>query len=89
MLDEVCSHEHLLELSLLEFDWKSIIESEQDTTESDHEQVTEQQRREKVLLKWKEQQGSDATYRKLLDALRKIGNMDVANIVDCMATTGM
>ena len=90
MLDEVCSCEHLLEMSSWECDWKSIIESEQDTTESVHEQgTTEQQKREKVLLKWKEQQGSGATYWNLIETLRKIENKDVASRVRCLATTGM
>ena len=53
----------------MKFDWKNMphIESE---IESDHEQDTEQQKREKVLLKWKDQQGSDTTCRKLFHALR-------------------
>ena len=85
----MCSHEHLLELSSWEFDLKNIIESEQDTIESDHEQDTEQQKREKVLLKWKEQQGSGATYRKLINSLRNMGNNVVANRFQCLAITGM
>ena len=89
MLDEICSHDDLLKISSWEFDWKSIIESEQDTNESDCKQETEQQKREKILMTWKEQQGSGATYRKLFDTLRDMGNMDVANIVHCLATTGM
>ena len=89
MLDEVCSSEHLLELSSLEFDWKSIIESETDTTESHHEQDTEQRKREMLLVKWKEQQGSGATYRKLYDTLRNMGNVNVTNSVYCLATKGM
>ena len=67
----------------------NLIESEQGTTESDHKEDIEQQKREKVLLKWKEQQGSGATYWKLLDALRNMGNMEVANRVYSLATTGM
>ena len=89
MLDDICSHDDLLKISSWEFDWKSIIESEQDTNESDCKQETGQQKREKILMKWKEQQGSGATYQKLFDTLRDMGNMDVANRVHCLAITGM
>ena len=89
MLGAVCSDDHLLEMSSWEFDWKSIIETEQDTTESDHAEDNEQQKRKKVLTKWKEQQGSGATYRKLIDTIKQVGSTDTANKVHRLATTGV
>ena len=89
MLGAVCSDDHLLEMSSWEVDWKRIIESEQDTTESDHAEDNEQQIRKKMLTKWKEQQGSGATYRKLIDTIKQIGSTDTANKVHRLATTGV
>ena len=89
MLDAVCSDDHLLEMSSWEIDWKSIIESEQDTTESDYAEDNEQQKRKEELTKWKEQQGSGATYRKLIDTIKQIRSTDAANKVHRLATTGV
>ena len=83
MLDEVCSHDHLLEISSWKVDWKNIIiGSEQDATD-------EEDSEHKVLMKWKEQEGSGATYQKLIDTLRNTGNRDTAEMVHRLATTGM
>ena len=41
-----------------------------------------------MLLKWKEQQGSDATYQKLCDVLTEIGNKDRADKVHQLTTKG-
>ena len=92
-MDKTCSKEHLLEASLLQFDWKIIghrlLKDEQDITDIDREENTEQQKREKVLLKWKEQQGPDATYQKLCDVLTEVGNKATADKVHQMVTKGM
>eukprot|EP00731_Ephydatia_muelleri_P023074 Em0015g657a len=84
MLDKVCSGDHLLEMSSWDYDWKSVIVREQDTATSDHAEDNEQQKRKKVLTKWKEQQGSGATYRRLIDTIKE---RDVANKVHHLATT--
>ena len=65
-----------------------LLKDEQDITDIDREENTEQQKREKVLLKWKEQQGPDATYQKLCDVLTEVGNKDTADKVHQMATKG-
>ena len=89
MLDKVCSCDHLLEMSSWNFDWKSVIESEQATATSDHAEDNEQEKRKEVLTKWKEQQGSGATYRNLIDTIEERGNTDVANKVNRLATAGV
>ena len=87
MLDEVCSHDHLLQMSSWKGDWKGIIKRGQDATDNQHHRGSEQQM-EKVLMKWKEQEGSGATYQKLIDTLKELGNLDAANRVHSLATTG-
>ena len=92
-MDKKCSKEYLLEAALWQFDWKIIsrrlLKDEQDISDIDHEENTEQQKREKVLLKWKEQQGPDATYQKPFDVLTQVGNKDTADKVHQIATKGI
>lgn len=89
MLDKVCSCDHLLEMSSWDFDWKSVIVGEQDTATSDQAEDNEQEKRKEVLTKWKEQQGSGATYRKVIDTIKERGSTDVADKVHRLATTGV
>ena len=92
-MDKICSEKCLLKIALLQFDWKSLgrhlLNTEQDVKDIDHEEKEEQHKREKVLLKWKEQQGSGATYRKLIDTLMKVGNKITAEGVELLAVDGM
>ena len=88
-MDKACSEKCLLKIALLQFDWKSLgrrlLKTEQDIKDIDNEEKAEQHKREKVLLKWKEQQGSSATYQKLVDTLKEVGNKITAEgIVDGM-----
>ena len=93
-MDETCSERCLLKIALLQFDWKSLgrrllNNTEQDVKDIDREEKEEQYKREKVLLKWKEQQGSGATYQKLRDTFKAIGNKVTAEIVKQLAVDGM
>ena len=92
-MDNICSEKCLLNIALLQFDWKSLglqlLNTEQDVKDIDHEEKEEQHKRAKVLSKWKEQQGSGATYQKLIDTLMKVGNKDTAERVELLAVDGM
>ena len=92
-MDKTCSEKCLLKIALLQFDWKSLgrllLNTEQDIKDIDHEEKEEQHKREKVLLKWKEQKGSSATYQKLFDTVKEIGNKDTAERVEQLAVDGM
>ena len=92
-MDKTCSEKCLLKIALLQFDWKSLgrqlLNTEQDIKDIDHEEKEEQHKREKVLLKWKEQKGSGATYQKLFDTVKEIGNKDTAERVEQLAVDGM
>ncbi|KAL5499677.1 hypothetical protein EMCRGX_G011134 [Ephydatia muelleri] len=87
-MDKTCSEKCLLKIALLQFDWKSLgrllLNTEQDVKDIDREEE-EQHKREKVLLKWKEQKGSSATYQKLFDTVKEIGNKDTAERVEQLA----
>ena len=83
LMDIPCSKGHLLELSLLQFDSRKIGHQLQIIYD---EEGTDQQRRERMLLKWRAQQGSGATYLKLYKALISCGYKDEADEVKQMAT---
>ena len=53
------------------------------------EEGTDQQRRERMLLNWREEQGSGATYLKLYEALISCGYKVAADVVQQMACKGM
>ena len=85
-MDKVCSEKCLLKIALLQFDWKllgrRLLKTEQDVKDIDREEKEEQHKREKVLIKWKQQQGSGATYQKLTDTLIEIGNKGTAEKIE-------
>ena len=83
----MCRDDHILEISSWSIDWKKTFESEQAVIDIAHQEDGEQQM-EKVLMKWKEQEGPGATYRKLYATLRSKGNMEIANRVYNLATKG-
>ena len=68
-MDTPCSEKCLLKIALWQFDWKvlgyRLLNTEQDVKDIDHEEKEEKHKREKMLLKWKEQKA--ASYRKLTD----------------------
>eukprot|EP00731_Ephydatia_muelleri_P028799 Em0020g443a len=91
-MDTVCSKKCLLKIALLEFDWKilgrRLLNTEQDVKDIDRDEEEEQHKRDKVLLKWKEQQETGATYRKLTDTFRELKNEDTANRVEQFVVAG-
>ena len=91
-MDTTCSDECLLKIALLQFDWKvlgrRLLNSVQNVEDIDREEKEEQHKREKMLLKWKEQKGSGATYRKLTDTLMELGNKHTAESIEQLAVGG-
>ena len=93
-MDRNCTETCLLKIAAsLDFDWKVIgrrlLKKELDITDIDREENSEQQKRDKVLMKWKEQEGSGATYQKLIDTLKVLGNKDAAERVQQLVIDGM
>ena len=94
LMDIPCSKDHLLESSLLEFDSSKIGHQLQIILQNHYWSIfhmysvyekegTDQQR---MLLKWRAQQGSGATYLKLYKAFISCGYNDAADKVQQMAT---
>ena len=79
-----CSSAVILKISQLEFDWKTLgrrLISPSHVFDIDHEEHNEQNRRERMLLTWWQQEGSNATYRCLVDALQILGDKATAEKV--------
>ena len=93
LMNITCSKDHLLKSSLLQFDSSKIghqlLKSSRDVSNIYDEEGTDQQRRERMLLKWRAQQGSGATYLKLYEALISCGYKVAADKVQQMAFKGM
>ena len=74
----------ILKVSLLEFDWKSVgkrLLDDQSIDDIDREEHNEQNKREKMLLKWLQQEGSRATYSCLMEVLEVLKLKDTAEAV--------
>lgn len=80
-----------MDIALYEFDWKSIgrrlLACEQDVTDIGRDEHEEQHRRERVLEVWHRQQGSGASYRKLIDILKLLGNGATAEKLQFLVTS--
>ena len=87
-----CSKDHLLDIALLAFDWKRVgrrlLDSEQNIEDIGRNEPSEENRREKMLMVWREQKGSAATYRVLIQAFDKIGNGRLVEKVTEMVPRG-
>lgn len=79
-----------MNIALFEFDWKTIgrhlLDKEQDIADIERDEHKELHRRQKVLMVWQEQQGSAATYKKLVDVLCNVGNISTASKVQELAS---
>ena len=75
----------ILKVSLLEFDWKSVgkclLDDQSIIDDIDREEHNEQNKREKMLLKWLHQEGSRATYSCLMEVLEVLKLKDTAEAV--------
>ena len=97
-MDIPCSKDHLLKSSLLEFNSSTIGRqllnyywnwSVYHIYSVHGKKGTDQQRRKRMLLKWREEQGSSATYLRLFKVLKSCGYNDAADKVQQMACKGM
>ena len=73
LLDKECSKEDIYKIAICDFDWKIVgrrLLGEQKVNDIDKEGSSEQDKRDKMLLKWKETMSCGATYQALMDVLR-------------------
>ena len=77
-LAEVCSEQHLAEIALWIVEWKEVSPFLGLTQAEEHE-IVGSVRSQKIamLRKWKQKQGSKATYKRLCRAFRKCGLCDL------------
>ena len=81
-----------MDIALLAFDWKRVgrrlLDLEQNIEDISRNEPSEENRREKMLMMWREQKGSAATYRVLIQAFEKIGNRSLVENVTKMVPRG-
>ena len=78
-MDAQCSRDLILEIAQLSFDWRSVgshLIGAQHVSDIDREEHDEKNRsgRMRMLSTWLQQEGSKATYRHLVEALKKLEN---------------
>ena len=77
-----------MKIALLNYDWRRVgrhlLESEQNITDIFRDEPDEPNRRQKVLMVWKSQKGSSATYRVLAETLEELQYGDIAEKVKKM-----
>ena len=65
-----------MDIAFLDYDWKRVgrhlLESEQNIIDIFRDEPDEPNRRQKVLIVWKSQKGSSATYRVLAETFEKL-----------------
>eukprot|EP00731_Ephydatia_muelleri_P005503 Em0002g1679a len=83
-LDAVCNSDTILKIAMLSYDWRPLgrrLIGDQRVSDIAREEHDEQNRRERMLTTWMQQEGTRATYRRLVDVLEKLGNKATAEIV--------
>ena len=84
-LDLQCSDEHMNKVAATcDFDWKVVgrrLVGEQAIVDIDREEQGEQRKRDKMFQKWREQEGSKATYRVLIGVFEEVKNHRAAEAV--------
>ena len=85
-----CSEEHLYKIATFNFDWKMVgkrLIGLQAIRDIDREEHSEQNKRDKMLEKWLEIDGSKATYRVLIEVLKDVQNTQAAEDVQKLASS--
>ena len=83
-MDTKCDQNVILKISLLKFDWKRVgnrLLGDQSVDDINREEHEEQNKREKMLLKWLQKEGGGATYRRLVEVLEALKYKETAEAV--------
>ena len=92
LLQQQCSDEHLVSLSMLVSDWTAI-SPHLGLTRIDEEDIIEYAPRSvatqriAMLRKWREKNGAAATYKKLCDVFRKCERQDLVDKIRLLLTS--
>ena len=79
-----------MEIATFAFDWKVVgrrLLDRQTVEDIDREGHNEQEKRDQMFDKWLRKKGSLATYRVLMDVLRKVGNIQAEEAVEKLASS--
>ena len=90
-MDVECSSDIIWQIALLPFDWRTLgrrLITPQRVSDIDREEHDEQNKRERMLSTWLQQEGSKATYRRLVEALERLGNKGTAEKVTKLVMKG-
>ena len=90
-LDVKCTPEHLYEISVLNFDWKVVGKRLLKPTyvnDIDLEEESEQRKRDRMVEKWSEIKGPEATYRAIITVFEKLSNRQAADAVRDLVMKG-
>ena len=80
-----CSDRDIYKIATFTFDWKMVgkrLIGPQPVRDIDREENSEQNKRDKMLEKWLEIEGSKATYRVLIEVLKDVQNTQAAEAVE-------
>eukprot|EP00731_Ephydatia_muelleri_P012857 Em0007g167a len=80
-----CSKKDIYKIAGYDFDWRRVgnrLIGDRKVKDIDHEKGSEGEKREKMLLKWKETKSCKATYQALVKVLRAIENNATADQVE-------
>ena len=80
-----CSENDIYTITGYDFDWRRVgrrLLGDQKVRDIDREGVSEGEKRENLLLKWKGANARDATYRALVKVLRDLDNNATADRVE-------
>ena len=83
-MDVKCTPQHLYEIALLHFDWKVVGKRLMDLRyidDIDKDEESEQRKRDRMLEKWAEVKGLQASYRAIIDVFKKLSNHQAAEAV--------
>ena len=87
-----CSEQDIYTIAGYDIDWRCVsrrlLLSDQKTRDIDREGGSEDEKREKMLLEWRRIKAHDATYRALVNVLRKMDNNDSADRVEALERIG-
>ena len=87
-----CSENDIHTISGYDFDWRCVgqrLLGDQKIMDIDNEDVSEGEKRRKMLLEWKSTKAHDATYRALVKALNDLGNNATADHVEELEGKGI
>ena len=80
----MCSNDEIFKIAQLPFDWRRVghcLIGDQCVSDIEREEHNEEKRKERILLAWLQQEGFRATYKRLVEVLKRLGYKETAEEV--------